>query len=74
MAQGLPFRDAYLAVKNNLDQLASKNPDEALAAKRHLGAPLGLDFRAMDARARQVEAWAGGERKRMQACRKRLLG
>ena len=74
VAQGLPFRDAYHAVKNNLDQLAGKNPDEALAAKRHLGAPLGLDFRAMDARARQVEAWAGGERKRMQACRKRLLG
>ena len=70
----MPFRDAYHAVKNNLDQLAGKNPDEALAAKRHLGAPLGLDFRAMDARARQVEAWAGGERKRMQACRKRLLG
>ena len=74
VAQGLPFRDAYHAVKNNLDQLAGKNPDEALAAKRHLGAPLGLDFRTMDARARQVEAWAGGERKRLQACRKRLLG
>ena len=74
VAQGMPFRDAYHAVKNNLDQLAGKNPDEALAAKQHLGAPLGLDFRAMDARARQVEAWAGGERKRMQACRKRLLG
>ena len=74
VAQGMPFRDAYHAVKNNLDQLAGKNPDEALAAKRHLGAPLGLDFRAMDNRARQVEAWAGGERKRLQACRKRLLG
>ena len=64
VAQGMPFRDAYHEVKANLDKLAGYDPDAALAAKRHLGAPLGLDFAAMDARAQE----------RHRACRDRLLG
>ena len=48
--------------------------DEALAAKRHLGAPLGLDFAALAARAKKAEAWAGAERKRYAARRNQLLG
>ena len=74
VAQGMPFRDAYHEVKANLDKLAGYDPDAALAAKRHLGAPLGLDFAALDARAQEAEAWARREQERHRACRDRLLG
>ena len=74
VAQGMPFRDAYHEVKANLDKLAGYDPDAALAAKRHLGAPLGLDFAAMDARAQEAETWARREQERHRACRDRLLG
>ena len=74
VAQGMPFRDAYHEVKANLDKLAGHDPDAALAAKRHLGAPLGLDFAALDARAQEAEAWARREQERHRACRDRLLG
>lgn len=74
VAGGMPFRDAYHQVKANLKDLAGKSPDDALAAKRHLGAPLGLDFAAMDARAKKAGAWAGGELARHQAQRDRILG
>lgn len=74
VAQGMPFRDAYHEVKANLDKLAGQSPDAALAAKRHLGAPLGLDFAALDARAAKTAAWTTRERTRFQTCRNRLLG
>ena len=74
VAGGMPFRDAYHEVKANLDQLAGYDPDAALAAKRHLGAPLGLDFQALDAAARAAARWAAGERKRYAAKRAALLG
>ena len=74
VAKGIPFRDAYHEVKANLDQLAGKSPDAALAAKRHLGAPLGLDFAALAAQAKKAGDWAGAERKRYAARRNQLLG
>ena len=74
VAQGLPFRDAYHQVKANLDQLAGYDPDAALAAKRHLGAPLGLDFKALAGQARAAARWAAAERKRYAAKRAALLG
>ena len=74
VAEGMPFRDAYQEVKANLHKLAGKSPDEAIAAKRHLGAPLGLDFAALNARAREAEAWAAAEAVQYRAHRERLLG
>ncbi|MGD9781005.1 MAG: argininosuccinate lyase [Kiritimatiellia bacterium] len=74
VAAGKPFRDAYHDVKAHLDRLAGKSPDDALAAKRHLGAPMGLDFPALAAQAREAGAWAAAERKRFQTVRDRLLG
>ncbi len=73
-AQGMPFRDAYNDVKANLERLAGRSPDAAVAAKRHLGAPLGLDFAALDGRAQQVRKWTAAEAAHCQACRNRLLG
>lgn len=74
VAGGLPFRDAYHEVKDNLKDLAGKSPDAALAAKRHLGAPMGLDFAALDARAQEAEAWAAEEVLHHEAHRNQLMG
>ena len=74
VANGMPFRDAYNEVKNNLKQLGGQNPDAALAAKRHLGAPMGLDLAFLDGRAKDAAAWAEQEQTRFRTCRNRLLG
>ena len=74
VAAGMPFRDAYNDVKAHLDGLTGKSPDAALAAKRHLGAPLGLDFAALDARAQAAGAWAAEELAHHRSHRDRLLG
>jgi argininosuccinate lyase len=74
VAAGMPFRDAYHEVKANLKDLTGKSPDVAIAAKRHLGAPLGLDFAGLDARAKAAQAWAAEELARHQAHRDSLLG
>ncbi len=74
VAGGMPFRDAYHEVKAHLDALTGRSPDEAIAAKRHLGAPMGLDFRALEARAKEAGAWAVREAKRFRGCQARLMG
>ncbi len=45
VAGGMPFRDAYSHVRNNLDSLSDRDPDDALQAKQHLGTTgnLGLE-------------------------------
>ena len=74
VTEGIPFRNAYQEVKANLHKLAGKSPDEAIAAKRHLGAPLGLDLASLAARAKEAEAWAAAEAARYRTHRDRLLG
>ena len=74
VAGGMPFRDAYHHVKAHLDELFARNPDEAIALKTHLGAPMGLDFAAMAARAKAVETRAARQLRRHAACRDHLLG
>ena len=44
VGEGMPFRDAYHYVKENLQELDSIDPREAIKLKTHLGAPLGLDW------------------------------
>ena len=43
--QGIPFRDAYRQVSQNLDALTARDPQDAIRARSHLGGPgnLGLD-------------------------------
>lgn len=48
VAGGMPFRDAYHQVRDNLGDLTSMDPDKAIAAKTHLGATAGLDFDLYD--------------------------
>ncbi|MEI6219144.1 MAG: argininosuccinate lyase [bacterium] len=74
VGQGMPFRDAYRFVKEHLDDLASIDPRQAVSAKTHLGAPGGLDFRAMDARRRGLCKAIEGKRKTVNRAVSRLLG
>jgi argininosuccinate lyase len=46
VSDGMPWRDAYHSVRDNLQCLENEDPDEAIAAKRHEGATAGLDFAA----------------------------
>lgn len=74
VTDGLPFREAYRQVKANLNRLTGKNPDAAVAAKRHLGAPMGLDLAALRMRADEADAWAAEEAAHFRKCRSRLMG
>lgn len=74
MADGTPFRDAYRQVKDNLDSLADRDPQQVLALKTHVGAPAGLDLTAM---ATKIKAEAQAVRKQRQSVQRavsRLLG
>ncbi|MBP1588644.1 MAG: argininosuccinate lyase [Kiritimatiellae bacterium] len=73
VAGGMPFRDAYDHVKAHLDELAARNPDEAITLKSHLGAPMGLDFDLMAAHVKAVESRARTALRRHIACRNKLL-
>ncbi|HBO87678.1 MAG: argininosuccinate lyase [Pontiellaceae bacterium] len=44
VAKGIPFRDAYHRVKEDLDELVSIDPIEAIRMKQHIGASFGLDW------------------------------
>ncbi|HMP68200.1 MAG TPA: argininosuccinate lyase [Pirellulaceae bacterium] len=74
VAQGMPFRDAYHWVKQNLDQLASRDPHQAIAAKTHLGATAGLDFDALQRRVDEVQRLAESEWKDHCRAITKLLG
>lgn len=73
VATGMPFRDAYREVKAHLDDLQNRDPDAAIAAKTHLGAPAGLDFAELSGRIEAVLQWAGDERADYTAHREALL-
>ncbi len=44
VGEGMPFRDAYHYIKENLHELENIDPREAIRLKTHLGAPFGLDW------------------------------
>jgi argininosuccinate lyase len=51
VAEGVPFRDAYDRVKSDPDALEGRDPVAAAMAKKHEGAPGGLDFAMLRDRA-----------------------
>lgn len=63
VGQGMPFRDAYHHVKENLDELASMDPVKAIMRKTHLGAPLGIDWALLKDRAAAVVETVREERR-----------
>jgi len=73
VGQGMPFRDAYRQVKENLGELEKMNPAKAIAQKTHLGAPLGIDWNLLKERARAVSGIVRDERRALTRAVERLL-
>lgn len=74
VGEGMPFRDAYHHVKENLQELESIDPVEALQLKTHLGAPLGLDWDLFKNRTAAVRQTVRNERKVFNKAITKLLG
>ncbi len=74
VASGMPFRDAYHYVKNNLHELEAENPHQAIARKKHLGATAGLDFVAYEERMAAAAGFIEQERSDINAAIKKLFG
>lgn len=74
VGDGLPFRDAYHYVKENLQELDRIDPVEAVRRKTHLGAPLGLDWSHYARRIESVEEIAAAGRAKFQSAVSSLLG
>lgn len=74
VVDGMPFRDAYAKVKDELDALASIDPAEAIAAKTHAGAPAGLDFALLKARAATYKGLVRDKRRCYHRAVSKLLG
>jgi argininosuccinate lyase len=62
VGQGMPFRDAYHYVKENLGELESINPKDAIAQKTHMGAPMGIDWTLLKERMTAVAGIVSDER------------
>ena len=62
VGEGMAFRDAYHHVKENLDELETMSPAEAISKKTHLGAPLGIDWTLLNERADAVLGVVDDER------------
>jgi len=73
VGQGMPFRDAYRHVKENLGELEKMNPAKAIAQKTHLGAPLGIDWNLLKERGRAVTGIVRDERRALNRAVERLL-
>lgn len=74
VGKGVPFRDAYRAVKKEIDSLSMLDPVEAIAKKTHAGATAGLSFDTLTRRAREAGTFAREERRTWYRALTRLLG
>jgi len=73
VAEGMPFRDAYHYIKENLHELENIDPVEAIQLKTHLGAPLGLDWDLFKTRTAAVKEIVRAERKAFSKAISKLL-
>ena len=73
VGEGMPFRDAYHHVKENLQELENIDPTEAIQLKTHLGAPLGLDWIYFKNRTAAVKKWVRDEQKKYEKAISKLL-
>jgi argininosuccinate lyase len=74
VGEGMPFRDAYHYVKENLQELENIDPTEAILLKTHMGAPLGLDWDYFKDRIGAVKETVREERKGFNKAVSKLLG
>ncbi len=73
VALGTPFRDAYHQIRNNLEELATMDPDKVIARKTHLGATAGIDYALLKGRAQAAKRGAAQQAKRIDAALNKLL-
>jgi argininosuccinate lyase len=73
VAEGVPFRVAYDRVKAGLEDLGARDPRAAVRAKRHPGAPAGVDFAGLLRRVRRSADAARREGRRLGRAMARLL-
>jgi argininosuccinate lyase len=74
VAGGMPFRDAYHYVKENLGELSTIAPAKAILLKTHIGASLGLDWDYFKGRTAAVLETVRDERKAFNQAVTKLLG
>jgi argininosuccinate lyase len=74
VGEGMPFRDAYHYIKENLHELENIDPTEAILLKTHMGAPLGLDWDYYKDRIGAVTETVREERKGFNKAVSKLLG
>ena len=72
--KGMSFRDAYDHVKKYLEALEQSDPKKAIARKKHVGAPSGLDFGMLANRMNAATAFAAQERNDYCKAISKLLG
>lgn len=74
VAGGMPFRDAYHQIRDNLEVLCQMDPDAAIARKTHLGATAGIDYGFLRGRVSEVRKEVGAARRKTLAAVKKLIG
>ena len=74
VAAGTPWREAYHQVRDNLEALASEDPDAAVAAKTHAGSTAGLDYSLYEGRIAELMASVSARTTKFEAQMKELLG
>ena len=74
VAAGTPWREAYHQVRNNLEALATEDPDAAVAAKTHAGATAGLDYALYAGRVAALRTSVAARMEQFEAKMKELLG
>ncbi|MCQ2388594.1 MAG: argininosuccinate lyase [Kiritimatiellae bacterium] len=73
VAAGVPWREAYHDVRDHLERLETEDADAAVAAKRHLGATAGLDWKLYARRVASVRKEAAKRQKFFEAKIKELI-
>lgn len=74
VASGTPWREAYHQVRDNLEALATEDPDAAVAAKTHAGATAGLDYALYAGRVAALRTSVAARMEQFEAKMKELLG
>jgi len=74
VASGMPFRDAYQQVRDNLDALAAEDPDAAWAAKTQGRGSADVDYARLSARVANTRRTARARLSGTHRCFARLLG
>lgn len=74
VAGGLPFRDAYHAVRRSLDSVRKGDAAQAVRARTHRGAPGGLDLGRLGKRLDRWKKFVFSERTHYHAAISKLLG